>query len=58
MEEVLLGETHLEYASTNPHVGELQDFVSAVNEHGDPELPGETGLRVLPSDLSCNNLDS
>jgi predicted dehydrogenase len=43
--QILLDDIPLEYASTNPYVGELQDFVSAVNEHRDPEVPGEEGLR-------------
>ena len=47
--QILLDDSPLEYASTNPYVGELQDFVSAVNEHRDPEVPGEEGLRNVES---------
>jgi predicted dehydrogenase len=29
----------------SPYLGELEDFVAAVNNNRDPEVPGEEGLR-------------
>jgi len=43
--QILIDKNQLEYPPTNPYVGELQDFVAAVNENRDPEVPGEEGLR-------------
>jgi predicted dehydrogenase len=43
--KILLDNRPLDYPLTNPYVGELQNFVSAVNEQRDPEVTGEEGLR-------------
>jgi 1,5-anhydro-D-fructose reductase (1,5-anhydro-D-mannitol-forming) len=52
--QILIGKTPLEYVPINPYVRELQDFVAAVNENRDPEVPGEEGLRnVQILDAAC-----
>jgi len=43
--QIVVEKTLLEYECTNPYVGELQDFVAAINENRDPEVSGEEGLR-------------
>ena len=35
----------IEYDNLNPYVGEIDDFVSAITNDRDPEVPGEDGLR-------------
>jgi 1,5-anhydro-D-fructose reductase (1,5-anhydro-D-mannitol-forming) len=42
---ITVGGAPLAFAPGSPYVGELADFVAAVNEERDPEVPGEEGLR-------------
>lgn len=43
--QILLNDKPVPYVPTNPYVGEIEDFVTAVKENRDPEVSGEEGLR-------------
>ena len=40
-----LGDTQLVYTPVNPYAGEIADFVAAIHDERDPEVPGIEGLR-------------
>jgi len=42
---ISLGGEPLDFTQVNPYEGEIRDFVDAINENRDPEVPGEEGLR-------------
>ncbi len=43
--QISIGEVPVEYLPGNPYLGELQDFIAAITEGREPEVPGEEGLR-------------
>jgi predicted dehydrogenase len=43
--QISINKTALQYSQQNPFVGEIADFVAALNENREPEVPGMEGLR-------------
>jgi predicted dehydrogenase len=43
--EISINKTPLQYSPQDPYLGEITDFVAAVNQNREPEVPGTEGLR-------------